>query len=275
VKGQLVWFTPRKLLVLLGFIIAGFIASIAFNRFVLHRIFDILPVGLGIQNTVQSITRYLIIIIAIYLGFQWAGLGNLLIAIGIVIGSIGYIVKEPLGDFISYFIILVQRPIQIGDYIMINQETQGVVRKITPRSVILRRKNSYSVILPNSMILNHSVNNWNYGRNFIAFDDIYLTISYEAKPEEVKKVIMNVLDESNEVLKSPPPIIRLHEFGEYGYVFMVRGFISNINILRRWEIASNMRFALVAGLAKEGIELAIPTRLILKGERRPRQGAEG
>ncbi|MGE0206353.1 MAG: mechanosensitive ion channel domain-containing protein [Candidatus Babeliales bacterium] len=263
-SGEDIWFTPGKLFVLLGFVAGGFLAAVAFNRFVLHRIFDILPVDLGVQNTVVSITRYLIVIIFIYLGFSWANLGNLLIAIGIVIGSIGYIVKEPLGDFISYFIILVQRPIQIGDFIMLDHDTQGVVRKITPRSVILRRKNSYSIILPNSMILNRSVNNWSYGRNFIAFDDIYFTVNYQADPEEVRKLMHQILDESTEVLKSPQPIIRLHEFGEYGFVFMVRGFISNINILRQWDIASNIRFAIIATLRKHKISLAIPARVLLQ-----------
>jgi small-conductance mechanosensitive channel len=266
-KGQPIWFTPRKLLFVLGFIVTGFLVSAAFNRFVLHRIFDILPVDVGIQNTVQSIIRYLVIVIAVYIGFQWANLGNLLIALGIVFGSIGYIVKEPLGDFISYFIILVQRPIQIGDFIMLDENTQGVVRKITPRSVILRRKNSYTIILPNSTILTHPVSNWSYGRNFMAFDDIYMTINYSADPFQVRKIILEVLDQNTDVLKSPAPVIRLHEFGEYGFVFLIRAFVSNINVLRRWDIASDVRFALVAELRKNNIKIAIPARLVYQDEK--------
>lgn len=265
-QGETVWFTPRKFLVIVSFIIAGFLAAVAFNRFVLQRIFDILPVDLGIQNMVLSITRYLIFAIAIYLGFQWAGLGNLLLVLGIAVGSIGYMSKEAVGDFISYFILLVQRPIQIGDYIMLSQDVQGVVRKVTPRSVILRRKDSYTIIVPNSMFLTHPINNWSYARNFVAFDDIYLTVSYGADPVKVRKLILRVLEESTDVLKSPRPIIRLHEFGEYGFIFMVRGFISSINILRRWDIASDIRFNVIRSLAEEGIKLAIPSRIILRDE---------
>ena len=44
----------------------------------------------------------------------------------------------------------------------------GVVRKITPRSVMLRRKNSTTIIVPNSHIVSKSIENWNYVRNFIA-----------------------------------------------------------------------------------------------------------
>lgn len=262
-QGEHVWFTPRKFFVLISFILGGWLAAYLLNKFVLQRIFDILPVDLGVQNTVSSITRYLIIIIAIYLGFQWAGLGNLLIAISIVIGSISYILKEPVGDFISYFIILVQRPIQIGDFIKVSEEIQGVVRKITPRSVILRKKDSYSIILPNSSILTQPVSNWSYARNFIAFDDILITINYSADPNKVRRLLYKILEENTEVLKAPRPIIRLSDFAENGYLFLVRGFISNINILRRLDIASDVRFSITRVMAEEGIKLAIPTRVIV------------
>lgn len=262
-KGEPVWFTPRKFLVLISFIIGGFLIAIAFNRFVLQRIFDILPVDLGVQNTVFSITRYLIVMIAIYFGFLWAGLSNLLIAISVVIGTLSYILKEPVGDFISYFIILVQRPIQIGDFIQISQEIQGVVRKITPRSIILRKKDSYSIIVPNSNILTQAVSNWSYARNFIAFDDIFFTVSYSVDPVVVRRLVVKVLEENTEVLKAPRPIIRLDNFTESGYLFMVRGFISNINILRRWDIASDIRFGIVKALSEEQIKLAIPSRVLL------------
>lgn len=262
-KGEHIWFTPRKFLVLISFIVGGFLVALAVNRFVLQRIFDILPVDLGVQNTVFSITRYLIVVIAIYFGFLWAGLSNLLIAISVVIGTLSYILKEPVGDFISYFIILVQRPVQIGDFIQLTEDVQGVVRKITPRSVILRKKDSYSIILPNSSILTQPVSNWSYARNFVAFDDIFFTVSYSVDPALVRRLISKVLEENTEVLKAPKPIIRLDDFTENGYLFMVRAFISNINILRRWDIASDIRFGIVKALSEEQIKLAIPTRVIV------------
>lgn len=265
-SGQPIYFTPSKLFIVALFVLSGFVGAILINRLIWRRIFDLLPVDLGVQNTVASITRYFVVVMAIYLGFQWGGLGTLLIALGLVIGSIGYIVKEPIGDFISYFIILVQRPIQIGDYILLDDEKQGVVRQITPRSVILRRKDSYTIIVPNSTILNSPINNWNYGRNFIAFDDIRLTVPYSTDPEKIRQIIMDALEHNVDVLKSPRPIIRLDDFNEEGFLFMVRGFISNTNILRKWDIASDVRFALVKTFRQHAIPFAMPTRIIMMND---------
>lgn len=259
--GQHIWLTPFKILVILCFIFAGILLAFMINRFVLNRIFQLLPVDIGIQNTVSSLTRYLIIVAAIFLGFKWGGLGDLLLGIGIVIGSIGYIVKEPIGDFISYFIILVQRPLKIGDLVKIN-DTLGFVRHITPRSVILRTKNSYTVIMPNAMIINQPVINWNYSRGFIAFDDILFTIPYTIDPLKVKQIIAEVLDANTDILKSPKPIIRLDNFGENGYEFMLRGFLSSNKTLDIWDIASEVRFALVEALQKNNIAIAVPMRIV-------------
>ncbi|MBI2775276.1 mechanosensitive ion channel [Candidatus Dependentiae bacterium] len=261
--GQLIYFTPLKLFVVLSFIAGGFILALLINRFVLKLIFDLLPVDLGVQNTVTSILRYLIIVIAIYFGFQWGGLGTLLLAIGVVIGSIGYIVKEPIGDFISYFIILVQRPIQVGDYIMIDTDYEGVVRKITPRSIILRRRDSYTIIVPNSMILSRPINNWNYARNFIGFDDIDFTVPFDTDPVKVKSLILQVLENNPDVLKSPRPVVRLNDFDENGFRFKVRGFVSDVNIMRKWDIASDVRLGLTKLFREHNIKIAVPTRVII------------
>lgn len=163
-----------SLLKVVGFIIGGFLASYAVNRFILVRIYDLFLVDSGVQHTVTSIMRYIIFAITILVGFSYVGLGQhigyLLAALAV---SIGWVLKDPINDFISYFIILVQRPIKIGDYVQINKETQGVVRRITPRSVILRRKNSTTLVVPNSYFIGQTIENWNYSRSFIALNDIF------------------------------------------------------------------------------------------------------
>jgi small-conductance mechanosensitive channel len=144
----------------------------------------------------------------------------------------------------------------------------GVVRHITPRSVIIRTKNSYTVIVPNATIINETVHNWNYSRGFIAFDDIFITVPYSADPLFVKSIIEKVLDANTDLLKSPKPIIRLENFGENGYEFLLRGFLSSNKTLEIWDIASNVRLALVQALQKEGIYIALPTRLIINEQQR-------
>lgn len=242
---------------LVFFFIGGLAAAFAFDKFVLDRIFDVLFVEPGVQHAVSSITRYFIVIIAIIAGFHTLGLGShvwyFILAAG---AGLGFVIKDPLFDFISYFIILIQRPVKVGDYIRFDEDIRGVVRRITPRTVVLRRRNSTTIVVPNSQIMSKSFSNWNYSRGFTAFDDIYLTVDYEQDPQKVKDILMNAVRANQYVLKSPSPIIRLFRFGAYGYVFQIRGFISTNYTLDMWDIASDVRLGISKALHDQGIKIS-------------------
>jgi len=269
--GETTVITIRSLLILVGIIFGGFLTASAFNRYVLERIYNLLQVDMGIQNTISRITSYLIVIAALIIGLQRIGLGGWILLY--IIGSVGlliaFAIKGPADDFVSYFIILVERFIKIGDYIRIDNvssETSGIVRKITPRSVILRKKNSYSIIIPNSKITKTPILNWNYARGYFAFEDITVTVSYDANPIKVKDVFSEILGSNSSILKNPAPIIRINKFALSGYEFMIRAYLSSSNVLNQWDIRSDIRFAIVEEFKKAKIELAVPIRDVRFGK---------
>ncbi len=51
-------------------------------------------------------------------------------------------------------------------------------------------------------------------------------------------------------------MIRLSDYAANGYKFMIRGFLSSVNTLNMWDIASDIRFEIVEALQKDGIKLA-------------------
>ena len=256
--------TIGTLIKLLGFVFLGFIVSWAINKFIFQNIFDILLVDIGVQNTVSSISKYIIIIAVFLVGLLQVKLGSLIpVIVGAIILGLAFAVKGPVNDFVAYFILLVERPIKLGDFIKVTPEITGVVRKITARTVILRRKNSVTIVVPNSVITNSSFYNWNYTHGFFAFHDITLVVPFSCNPEVVKDILFEVLDANANVLKSPKPIIRLDDFVDNGYLFMVRGYLSSFNVINQWQIASNVRFEIIKALKKQNISIASPIRNIV------------
>ncbi len=251
--------TTMSLLKIIAFILGGFAIAYSFKEYVLARIFDLLLVESGVQHTVTSIIQYIIIIIATFFAFNSVGLGSLIgnVFIGLAV-TIGLYLKDPISDFISYFIILVQRPIKIGDYVQIDEITMGVVRKITPRSVVLRRKNSTTIIVPNAYVVSKSIENWNYVRNFIALHDITIFVYYKEDPAKVKALLHAAVESHNNILRNPRSIVRLSNFSEYGYEFMVRCFISSAYTLEMWDIGSDIRLLVAKAFKENGIEFAVP-----------------
>jgi small-conductance mechanosensitive channel len=269
IPGDTISITIGSVIQLIIFLFGGFLVATLFNRYVLERIYNLLQVDAGVQNTVSRITSYLIVLVVLFVGVAKIGLGRWVpVAIGALFLGVAFAVKGPVDDFVSYFIILVERFIKIGDYIRLDDvksEMSGVVRKITPRSVILRKKNAYNIIIPNSKLTRSLVLNWNYARGYLAFEDMVICIAYTADPMKAKELFLKILDEHPSVLKNPAPIVRINNFALSGYEFMLRGFISSANVLNQWDMRSDIRYMIAQEFKNAGIKLAVPIRDVTLG----------
>jgi len=266
--GNKISVTIWSLLKVLLYGVGGIVVTYIINQFVLQRIFDPLLVGAGVQNTIVTLTRYAIVVLAILFGLQSAGLEALGWKIILLLTGLAYVMREALGDVVSYFIILVQRPIKVGDYMSMEHTAgadpniSGVVRQINPRSTIVRHKNSTSFVVPNSHIITKTVKNWHYTRTFTAFDDIWITLPYRFNPDHIRDVIFHVLEENVNVLRNPRPVVRLERFTENGFQFRVRGYITADKILDMFDISSQVRLAIIRRLRDEDIAIAEPVRIM-------------
>lgn len=261
--GQIINIDLVKMGLGLFYVLIGIFVSYLVNKYILGHIFDLLLVNAGIQNAILTFTKYSIIIASIIISLKGIGLGASLLYIFAIIGGLGVAAKEVITDFIAYFIILIQRPLKIGDYVRLDHESEGIVRHITLRSVLIRHKNSITIIVPNSYIINRALKNWNYSRTFFAFEDIILTVPYSSDPSLVRKLIFGILDNNINVLKNPAPIVRLIDFVDNGYQFMFRGFLSPDRVIERFDISSDIRLEVVKKLLENNITIASPTRLIM------------
>jgi small-conductance mechanosensitive channel/uncharacterized protein YlaN (UPF0358 family) len=244
---------------LISSVFLGFILAFLFRRYVLQRIFDIQYVDPGVQDTIMMLSRYVIIIATIIIGFTREGLGSYVLSVlAVALVTFGWTFKDLFADIVAYFFILVQRPIKVGDYIKIDEEIKGVVKKISPRAVILRRKNSVTILVPNSIILKAALHNWNHTRGYVAFDDITFSVPFNVDPLEVKKILQQTILTHPDILKVPEPVIRLDDFSDKGYTFMVRGYISSSNTMNQWTIASDVRILIISALRANGIAVAEP-----------------
>jgi len=107
------------------------------------------------------------------------------------------------------------------------------------------------------------VYNWNYVSGFVAVDDIFVNVLYKESPDRVIEVLREAIDAHPNILKSPKAIVRLHNLGEYSFTFLVRGYISSHYTLDKWNIASDLRLAIVRALRANKISLAVPVRIMV------------
>ncbi len=248
------------------YIAKGYFFSYCINNFVCAKILNPIVIGQTMQNTIMTLFKYIIVCSWFIIGLCTAGLQSIITKLGALIIALSFALKEPVADFISYFIILIQCPIKIGDVIKINREgggneieVIGIVRSINSRTTIIRQKNSQTIIVPNSIILKRSICNWTYHKSgFTAIEDFFITIDKKHDAEVIKNLLTKIIESHPAIIKTPIPLIRCENITPIGYDFLIRGYINIERAADQWDIASHLRILIAKKLDHEKINFAIP-----------------
>lgn len=210
-------------------------------------------------HTVATITRYIILVIGLMIIIQSAGLdlSSLSILAGALGVGIGFGLQNITNNFISGIIILFEQPIKIGDRIEVGH-IKGDVVKISARSTTVVTNDNISVIVPNSDFISTTVINWSHNDRSVSFR-YPVGVSYKSDPKIVKKILLDVAEENNGVLKNPSPQVLFDSFGDSSLNFHLRVWTSDYtarpNILK-----SQLYYAIFKKFGEAGVEIPFPQR---------------
>lgn len=214
---------------------------------------------LNARHTVGTLARYTVLTIGLLFIVQTAGIDlttfNVLAgAIGI---GIGFGLQNVVSNFIAGIIIMFERPVKIGDRIVIG-EVEGNVVEMGARSTTVVDNDNISVIVPNSKFITDNVINWMHNDNRVRFH-VEVATAYGSDARHVERVLLEVADADPDVLAQPPPAVRLMRFGDDGLVFELRLWSSSL-VDRKGRLASQINFAIYDRFREEGIEFPYPQR---------------
>jgi small-conductance mechanosensitive channel len=209
----------------------------------------------GVRNSIRTGVGYVGIMVAALVAFSYAGfnLSSLAIVAGALSLGIGFGLQNLVNNFVSGLILLVERPIKVGDLVVVGGE-EGYVRKISVRSTELETFDRASVLIPNSSFISDKVKNWTF-RNNICRIAIPLGVAYGSNPRQVQDLLLTVAREHPEVLTAPEPAVTLDEFAASNLRFTLYAFIGDIT--SNGKIRTDLAVAIIEAFAKAGI--AIPS----------------
>lgn len=254
-------FTPISLVVGVFLIVLLLVGHGLLKRFLRDRIFPRFQLAQGVANAYSTLVGYLVLILGLVMiipvtfqGINWATLSVMLGALSL---GIGFGLQNVADNFISGLIILLERPIKVGDRIQI-EDVDGDVVNIKSRCTIVRTNNNIEIIVPNSKFISEQVINWTNIDRRIRFK-IPVGVHYKSDVREVEKALMEAARKSPNVLDDPPPAAKFMEFGNSSLNFEVWVWTETMTNRPR-AFFSEINFLIWDKLKEYGIEIPYPQR---------------
>jgi small-conductance mechanosensitive channel len=241
-------------LLLLLFYLAGKTRKMLVERVLIRTRLD-----LGARQAVGSIIRYILLLIGLLIILQTAGINltTLNVIAGAVGIGIGFGLQNIASNFISGLIILFERPIKIGDRIVVG-DVEGDVTEIGARSTTVVTNNRIAIIVPNLMFISEPVINWQYTDPRVRFE-IPVGVAYGSDVRLVERLLLEVAEENPDVLEDPPPDVCFREFGESSLNFVLRVW-NQKHVHGKLVLFSMLNFAIYDKFKEHGVEIPFPQR---------------
>jgi len=253
-------------IVAFAFILAVWIAEII-NRQV-ARVPGISP---SMRVGVSKFSRFLLLTLAFLLALNAVGinLSSLAIFGGALGVGIGFGLQQIASNFISGFILVLDRSIKPGDVITVGTKF-GWVQELNARYIVVRNREGVDTLIPNENLITSEVINWSYADPNVRVT-VPVQISYENDPEEAMQIMLDCAFASPRVLKDPPPSVRLTEFADSGIAIEVRVWIAD-PVNGFMPVRSDINVAIWRAFKKAGITIPYPQQDVhIKSMPRPQQ----
>lgn len=255
--------TPVTLHNLLNFVFAVTVTVIAVKN--LPGILELLllqrlPMDSGARFAVATILRYILTVVGTIIAFaflkiQWAQFSWLIAAISL---GLGFGLQEIVANFVSGLILLLERPVRIGDVVTI-EGTTGIVTKIQMRATTVTNWDQQELVVPNKNLITNSIFNWTLS-NVLTRISLEFGVAYGTDPEFVREIILETIKANPEVIGDPAPTVTFQAFGDSSLNFVVRCCISGPD--KRLATIHNLQVAINKRLADHHVVIPFPQRVL-------------
>ncbi len=229
-----------------------------FQGWLTRSIFPRSRIDPGVSNSIRAGVGYIGFAIAGLVAVTSAGLdlSSLAIVAGALSLGIGFGLQNIVNNFVSGLILLVERPIKVGDWIIVGS-AEGTVKRISVRATEIETFKRQSIIIPNSELINSQVTNWTL-KSKAGRVDIPIGISYGADAKLAEKILYEIGHYHAMVARTPEPNVWFTGFGDSSLDFLLRVFLNDIgNVV---TVETEIRFEILRRFAEAGIEIPFPQR---------------
>ncbi len=245
--------SPARILFGILLFVGLVFATRVFQRWLHDRVLQPRRIEAGIANSIETAAGYTGIALSAILAISYAGLDitNIAIVAGALSVGIGFGLQSIVNNFVSGLILLVERPVKVGDAIVVGDQ-EGNVRRISVRSTEIETANRARLIIPNSELITGRVLNKTH-RSLMGRGSVRISASRNADPERVLEVLVVCAKAHPQILTEPPPGAVFDNISASSLDFFMWFFVADVS--RAGGVQSDLRIAIMKAFKEAGIEI--------------------
>src|SRR6202047_1784267 len=210
------------------------LAAAWISRWVERRVKKLTGVAMSTRIGIAKFANAFLIALSILIGLNAAGvdLTALTVLTGAVGLGLGFGLQSIAANFVSGFVLLMDRSIKPGDVISLSgqsgtsTENFGWVQELRGRYVVVRDRDGVEMLVPNQQLISNAVINWSYTDPRIRLK-LPVRVSYGDDPEVALQILLAACEGQRRVLRDPLPVSRLMHFGDSGIELELRFWIGD------------------------------------------------
>ncbi|WP_315124450.1 DUF3772 domain-containing protein [Comamonas antarctica] len=251
---------PAAIFSALAVLVGGFVALRVFRNWLRERYLPTTTMEPGMQSSLATLLNYVGIVLVVAAGLSAMGIGiNRIawIASALSVG-IGFGLQAIVQNFISGLILLAERPVKVGDWVVLGT-TEGDIKRINVRATEIQLGDRSTVIVPNSEFITKTVRNMTLtaaeGRVLIRLP---LPLSTDAK--QVRELMLAACRAHPGVLETPEPSLSLEGIENGSLIFQAIAYVSSPRLAS--GVRSDLLFTILDDFKTAGLPLAVPTMMM-------------
>lgn len=242
------------------FFLAYFVAK-KISHLIENRLLSRLPIEDSLKHIWKRLSFYslLFIFILSILNFLHIPLTVFTVLGGALAIGVGFGSQSLVNNFISGTVILLEKPLKIGDVISVD-DLSGRVEFIGVRSTRIKTMANIHIIVPNSRLLEKNILNWTLSDNIIR-RNFSVGVAYGSDIQKVKNLLEQVIEREARALAQPRPIVILNNFGDNSLEFELYFWVRlPYKLIDMDKLASSLRFDIYNAFKQNNIVIAFPQR---------------
>ncbi len=219
-----------------------------------------LPLEPGARYATRALVLYAIVTTGIVLAFNaigvsWSSVQWLVAALTV---GLGFGLQEIFANFVSGLIILLERPVRVGDTVTV-ANVSGVVSRIRMRATTITDWKRRELVVPNKAFITNELVNWSLSDPIMRLDFV-VGIAYGSNTALAHRIMLDLCRRHPQVLEHPEPSVFFIKFGDNSLNFEVRVFVTEPNNTGRTRILHDLHMAIDQACRDHGVTIAFPQR---------------